>query len=58
MNLNGSGTNITLKLSQLTRLSHTITIMHFYKLRDHFLTRHKTKMVEMTDITFISHTPE
>ena len=30
----------------------------FYKLRDHFLTRHKIIMMKMTDISFISHTPE
>ena len=36
MNDNGSGTNITLRLSQKTSLSHIHYNYAFYKLRDHW----------------------
>ena len=39
-------------------LSHIHHNYAFYKLRDHFLTRHKIIMMKMTDTSFISHTPE
>ena len=53
LNLNGSVTNITLRLSQKASLSDIHHNYAFYKLRDHFLTRRKIIMMKMTDISFI-----
>ena len=47
-----------LRLSQQSMLSHIHHNYAVYKPRDPFLTRHKIIMMEMTDISFISHTPE
>ena len=52
---NGTGTNITLGLSQKTRLSHIHYTYTLNRLRHHLLARNRILKIKMTDTTFISH---